>query len=70
MALDARFEPLAGAEWWRNRVWLRQGALSAQLGKVIQLAGLGVRLRLPVRRLLILEQSNPELFEWLDFLVI
>lgn len=54
----------------RNTVWLRQGALSAQLDKVIQLAALGVRLSLAVGQLLILEQSNAELFEQHYFFVI
>lgn len=61
---------LVGLGGCRNRVWLRQDALSGQLGKVIQLAGLGVRLQLAVGQFLILEQSNAESFEWHYFLVI
>lgn len=45
--------------------WLKEDALSSQMGKVIQLAGLGGGLALG--QLLILEQSNAELFEQLFF---
>lgn len=50
--------------------WLGQGALSGQLGKVIYLAGLGVRLWLAAGQLLVLEQTNDGFFEQHCFLVI
>lgn len=67
VALAAGLGLWLGLRGCKKRLWLRQDALSAQLGKVIQLAALGVRLSLAVDQLLILEQSNAELFEWLFF---